>query len=85
MASSICWKCNNTCGGCSWTREYRPVPGWQADEKIIKSSKGKIVKSYIVKKCPDFEPLKRCNNDLLIFYKILFDKGGGNNVCSHKH
>ena len=26
----LCWDCANACGGCEWSRSFRPVPGWSA-------------------------------------------------------
>ena len=49
----ICWVCKNACGGCSWSKEFKPVTGWLAKTTIIKDSEGDIF-SYKIKKCPEF-------------------------------
>lgn len=43
---TLCWSCKNYCGGCSWSREFKPVKGWTAKE----TNQG-----YLVLKCPKFE------------------------------
>lgn len=53
-ANSLCWKCKNATGFCSWSREFEPVQGWEAVKTIIKNQNG-ILESYEVKKCPSFE------------------------------
>lgn len=47
MSSTLCWRCKNSLGFCSWSSELVPVKGWTA-------AKGNI--SYCVKSCPEFEP-----------------------------
>ena len=49
--STICWKCRRASGGCSWSRNFVPVKGWDAKEKTMK----KIGLTYLVKSCPEFE------------------------------
>lgn len=54
---TICWKCANACGKCSWSRSYKPVEGWDAKAtKVVNHSCGKdiIVDSFKVKHCPQF-------------------------------
>lgn len=48
---SICWTCQNFAGGCSWSRYFIPIEGWEA--KPIKKS-GTYLPSYIVKQCPEY-------------------------------
>ena len=47
---TLCWKCGNAYGnGCSWFRNYTPVPGWTAiEQKFIQDV------SYTVIECPEF-------------------------------
>ena len=61
--ATICWKCDNACGGCSWSREFKPVPGWKATRNDVSTSRcvsGKNrrtkTESYIVHECPEFVP-----------------------------
>jgi predicted nucleic acid-binding Zn ribbon protein len=44
---SLCWDCQNACGGCSWSRSFEPVEGWEA-----KPSED----SFFVINCPQFIP-----------------------------
>ena len=58
---TLCWKCKNAVGKCSWTEidytkqnrpiKFQPVDGWEA----IETKKGRY-KSYCVIKCPKFDP-----------------------------
>lgn len=47
---SKCWDCKNFAGGCSWSKEGKPVEGWTAEFS------NKSIKSYRVVDCPLFEP-----------------------------
>lgn len=59
---TLCWECANavpnphTGRGCSWSRHFQPVEGWDAQETRMYSGKdGKYsVQSYCVRKCPEF-------------------------------
>jgi len=53
--SSICWNCENACCGCSWSRQFKPVPGWKAIETNIKYKDNQTTRSYIVQSCPQFK------------------------------
>lgn len=53
---TLCWSCRNFAGGCSWSREFKPVDGWRA-RKIkrlynvnLKGNHG----SFIVFECPQY-------------------------------
>lgn len=28
----LCWECKNACGGCEWSANLEPVPGWTAEK-----------------------------------------------------
>lgn len=59
---SICWKCSNCYGGCSWSRSYIPVDGWEAEQRNIEGhdkKAEKILISYRVDSCPEFAEDKR--------------------------
>ena len=48
--TTICWDCQNYCGGCPWTRKpARPVPGWTATKTETCGG------SYSVLDCPLFK------------------------------
>lgn len=50
---SKCWDCKNCYGGCSWSREFKPVNGWEAIETNLPSN-GAYATSYKVIECPEF-------------------------------
>ena len=58
-AQSLCWRCENCVPnkegtkGCSWSRYFRPVKGWDATP-IPQSYKTIPGTSYRVNKCPEF-------------------------------
>ena len=56
--STICWSCKRAYGECSWSKEYKEVDGWTAQETFLKgyNKDGTIgkIKSYIVTKCPQY-------------------------------
>lgn len=60
----LCWYCKNACGGCSWSSDFIPIPGWVA-EKTIKDSK----ETYSITDCPLFRPEN---------VRILYLKGAAN-------
>lgn len=57
MRETKCWTCKNSSGGCSWSRGFRPVEGWDADRTVIKGKEG-YVESFLVKECPMYEKEK---------------------------
>ena len=77
--STLCWCCAKaTTGGCSWSRSFIPVEGWEATSTIIKEGallkkdeNGNITRdttprlshSYKVHSCPEF--VEDCKPDEL--------------------
>lgn len=53
-----CWTCKKACGGCSWSRSFTPVKGWEAVPTHIPSN-GEYADSYKIIKCPQYEAEKR--------------------------
>lgn len=56
-ATSLCWTCVRSCPipgiGCSWSRRFRPVDGWEAEQTLLQSANGKrSITSYCVCTCP---------------------------------
>lgn len=53
---TLCFRCGNSCGGCSWSDRFEPVDGWRAAETIVKGDRGplraKQIQSFIVQECP---------------------------------
>lgn len=58
--ATLCWDCDNACGGCPWADKFQPVDGWTADYQPVKAINGKketlLLDSYMVKSCPLFVP-----------------------------
>lgn len=50
---SPCWNCGNACGGCSWSRDFVPVPGWDADANILADG---TMRGYTIRYCPEQIP-----------------------------
>lgn len=51
----ICWRCQNSTGRCSWSRELKPVEGWVAEPTIVRNKEGKVLySSYKIIFCPEF-------------------------------
>lgn len=57
---SICCTCKNSTGLCSWSHNFIPVKGWEAEQTTIHNLNGDIV-SYKVFKCPKYLSSKRKN------------------------
>jgi len=53
-----CWTCQNACGGCSWSRSFKPVEGWTAEKTFLQSN-GEYAESYKIIKCPEYIKDKR--------------------------
>jgi len=58
---TLCWSCDNACGGCSWSKALIPVSGWDAKPIKIKGNMDskEYTDSYIVNSCPLFCQTKR--------------------------
>lgn len=58
-ANTLCWECRNAVpgpdAGCEWSRLFRPVPGWEAEERRARLGAYELQTSYRVHKCPKFE------------------------------
>ena len=62
--ATLCWRCANACGGCSWSDgSFTPVPGWNAEPTnvwIDHSPKGepgrcrRVIGSFRVIECPEY-------------------------------
>lgn len=49
-----CWTCKKAIGGCSWSRTFTPIPGWDA-EPTLKGGCNTKVASYKINYCPEYE------------------------------
>lgn len=47
-----CWTCRKACGGCSWSKEFKPVEGWDATENILADG---TLRGYEIRFCPEYE------------------------------
>lgn len=50
---TLCWRCRNCFGGCSWSEKFEPVKGWNAESTIIKYFNVETP-SFLVRDCPLF-------------------------------
>lgn len=61
MKEQLCWSCKKATGRCSWSRNFTPVEGWDADAvRLNVSKKYENVGSFFVKGCPEYEPESVC-------------------------
>lgn len=58
-----CWTCKKYINGCSWSRSFKPVEGWEAEEVLRTYTTGtgenrkiETIKSYKIIKCPEYDP-----------------------------
>lgn len=49
----LCWSCERACGGCEWSREFKPVKGWTAEKTVIEDN-GEHCETYKIIKCPKY-------------------------------
>ena len=82
-----CWTCKNACGGCSWSRDFTPIKGWDA-KPSQKTSNGVTTNTYCIKSCPQYEkepPRKnytdRERDDILIKFWSAWDEAVGDGVA----
>ena len=51
---TLCWNCKNASGGgCSWSKSFIPVDGWDAKRGYINTG-GRHLETYTVVACPKF-------------------------------
>ena len=55
---TICWTCQNAVLGCSWSKHFIPVEGWDATPTMLyaKDKAHGGVRSYEVHRCPQYVP-----------------------------
>lgn len=74
-AESLCWRCDRAIGGCSWSRSFTPIEGWEAQYNPT-------IKSYHVISCPEYEPDRPAENRSVETYrtaqliKAIMKRGG---------
>ena len=76
--ANICIDCEKACGGCSWSKDFTPVPGWTATPVVrrvwTKLDKKKIVhncETYSITACPLFERTKPRKDIELGWFKLV--------------
>ena len=47
----LCWDCSKACGGCRWSRDFQPIPGWTA---TYIPDRPQNPATYSITKCPEF-------------------------------
>ena len=57
---TLCWTCQNACGGCSWSKRFIPVEGWDAKRRDVMKGQDHRTpnESYFVISCPQYVPDK---------------------------
>ncbi|MCI7428540.1 MAG: hypothetical protein MSS83_05485 [Methanobrevibacter sp.] len=50
MKKSLCWSCKNCYSGCSWSKNFEPVEGWDATPQTFDR-----YDSFLVRSCPLYE------------------------------
>ena len=51
----MCWTCENACGGCSWSKELKPINGWVARKVRVKNQEGDEYSTYRIIFCPRYK------------------------------
>lgn len=46
----LCWTCQNATGGCSWSKNFAPIEGWDAVSTTVDGED-----TYFIKNCPQYE------------------------------
>lgn len=55
VGANICFDCARACGGCSWSRRFKPVPGWTAQRATLPGgTPGTTIDTYQVTACPKY-------------------------------
>ena len=67
---TICWNCANACGGCCWSKSFKPVDGWTATPTKVYQVKDSYIDSYVVYKCPQFKKQRSCVVSEMSVYEI---------------
>lgn len=55
VGANICFDCARACGGCSWSRRFKPVPGWTAQRATLPGGmSGTRIDTYQITACPQY-------------------------------
>lgn len=56
MEHTLCWDCEKSlCERCSWSKDFTPVPGWEAEPTVKQNFRGQPLRSFKVTYCPEFK------------------------------
>ena len=53
--TNICFDCQKAVCGCSWSKNFTPIPGWTAEPSVL-TGFGKRIETYHITECPEFVP-----------------------------
>ena len=94
---NICLDCQKAVCGCSWSRDFTPVPGWTAEKTYIMQCyvKGyeQAIETYHITACPQFVPDKeyvpqptvrpvKCLSTGKV-YRSIYEASWRTGVCGH--
>ncbi len=57
--NDLCFSCRHACGGCEWSRSFKPVPGWTATPTKLRANRNDtaiFLDSFHITACPKFTP-----------------------------
>ena len=61
--ANICFDCQNAVCGCNWSRNFKPVPGWEAELTVVNHNI-----TYYITGCPEYIPdVKRTNTSGILY------------------
>ena len=68
---TLCWFCNKAVCGCSWSKKFEPVPGWDAIKTKVHITAKVDMDSYEVRSCPLFDLTKESEREYAFWRKKL--------------
>ena len=54
---NLCWVCNRAIAGCSWSKRFVPVKGWDAEPDGD---------TYKIRSCPDFSMMESTKKAVIL-------------------
>lgn len=51
----LCWTCRNCIGRCSWSRDFIPIKGWDADMDTRTNADRSNSVTYRIYDCPEYQ------------------------------
>lgn len=94
---NICFDCQNAVCGCSWSRDFTPVPGWTAEKTYVMQcyvpGYESQIETYHITACPQFVPDKEYVElpksrpvqcvDTGVTYRTTYEAAWKTGICSH--